>query len=97
MPVLHIEHPITDFDTWRSAFDHFAAAREAAGVIGQRIFRPVDDDAYVLVDLDFAFEGEADRFLAFLQANVWSSREASPALVGEPRTMILTAVPTGPA
>jgi hypothetical protein len=95
MPVLHIEHPITNFDTWLSAFDRFTEARETAGVVAHRIYRPVDDDAYVLVDLDFTHEEQADRFLVFLQANVWSSRETSPALAGEPRTRILTQVPSG--
>ncbi len=31
MATLHIEHPITDFDTWRSAFDRFAEARDERG------------------------------------------------------------------
>jgi hypothetical protein len=30
---LHIEHPVTDFDTWRSAFDRFADKRSASGVV----------------------------------------------------------------
>lgn len=45
MPTLHIEHPITDFDTWKSAFDRFAPARESAGVRHHRVQRPVDDPA----------------------------------------------------
>lgn len=90
MPVLHIEHPITDFTTWKSAFDRFAEARAGAGVLGHRVLCPVDDPAYVLIDLDFAEQAQAERFLAFLHANVWSSLEASPGLGGEPRTRILT-------
>lgn len=53
MPTLHIEHPITDFDTWKSAFDRFAPARESAGVRHHRVQRPVDDPAYIVVNLDF--------------------------------------------
>ncbi|MCW2633204.1 MAG: hypothetical protein JWR88_2166, partial [Pseudonocardia sp.] len=33
------------------------------------------------------------RFLAFLQAKVWSSPENSPALIGTPQTKILEAAP----
>ncbi len=30
MATLHIEHPITDFETWNEAFDRFAEARRQA-------------------------------------------------------------------
>ena len=53
MPTLRIEHPVTDFDTWRSAFDRFADKRSASGVVAQRIWRPIDDERYVVLDLDF--------------------------------------------
>ena len=33
MPTLHIEHPISDLDTWLGAFNQFAEARRDAGVI----------------------------------------------------------------
>jgi hypothetical protein len=32
MVTLHIEHAITDFTTWASAFEHFSEARHHAGV-----------------------------------------------------------------
>ena len=89
MPTLHIEHPITDFDTWSSAFDRFADARANAGVRGHRVQRPIDDPNYVVVDLDFDTREQAEGFLGFLRANVWANRENSPALAGAPETMIL--------
>lgn len=89
MPTLRIEHPITDFDVWRAAFDRFADARAAAGVGAHRIDRPVDDPAYVIVDLEFAGVEQAEAFRGFLQARVWSSTETAPALAGAPRTRIL--------
>jgi hypothetical protein len=92
MPVLHIEHAITDLAVWRSAFDRFAEARAAAGVHAHRITQPVDDDRYIIVDLDLPDVAAATRFLDHLRATVWSSRTSSPALVGEPRTRILTEV-----
>lgn len=92
MAVLHIEHAITDFVTWKSAFDGLAGARARAGVLAHRIHRPVDDPAYVLIDLDFAEQAQAEQFLTFLHTKVWASREASPALKGDPRTRILTQV-----
>ena len=88
MPSLHIEHAISDLGTWKAAFDRFADARAAAGVLAHRIAHPVDDDAYILVELDFADVAAAQGFLNHLRANVWSSRDASPALVGEPQARI---------
>ena len=89
MATLRIEHPITDFGTWKAAFDRFAEAREKSGVRGHRILRPVDDARYVVVDLDFQTAGEAARFLDFLQTRVWSSSQNAPALAGTPQTRIL--------
>ena len=94
MTVLHIEHPITDYATWSAAFDSFAEARAAAGVLGHRILQPVGDPAYVVIDLDFETVEEADHFLRFLRGQVWASRAASPGLAGEPVTRILAEIGT---
>ena len=53
MFTVQIEHPIRDFDGWRAAFDRDPAGREASGVRCYRIFRPVDDPKFVIIDLDF--------------------------------------------
>lgn len=89
MTTLHIEHAISDFALWKGAFDRFADVRRAAGVRSARIAQPVDDDRYVVVDLDFDSTDEARSFLHLLETKVWCSREASPALAGAPRTQIL--------
>ncbi len=91
MSTLHIEHAITDFDTWNAAFGRFETVRREAGVRGCRIQRPVDDAKYVVLDLDFDTSGEAEAFLRFLTTRVWANPENSPALAGTPQTMILEA------
>jgi hypothetical protein len=91
MTTLHIEHPITDLDVWLAAFDRLTAARANAGVQAQRVMHPIDDPSYIVVDLDFTTTEEAQRFLAFLQDNVWSSSAGSPALSGTPQTRLLQA------
>ncbi len=91
MPTLHIEHRITDFDTWASAFNRFADARRKAGVRAQRVQQPVDDPGYVVIDLDFNTTEEAQAFLGFLNTKVWGVGENSPALAGTPETMVLAA------
>jgi hypothetical protein len=89
MTTLHIEHAVTDFDTWNAAFSRFAEARQQAGVRQQRVRRPVGDPHYVVIDLDFDSADGAAAFLSFLRANVWTSSANSPALIGTPQTAIL--------
>ncbi|MFI9817554.1 hypothetical protein [Saccharothrix variisporea] len=89
MSTLHIEHPVVAFDLWKAAFDRFADVRVRAGVLSHRVRRPVDDDRYVVIDLDFASPAQAEAFLGFLRREVWASRQNAPALVGEPVTRIL--------
>ena len=93
MPTLHIEHPITDFGTWNSAFARFAEARSQAGVRAQRVQRPVGDPRYVVVDLEFETRREAEAFLRFLKAQVWAIPQNAPALAGNPEAMILEPAP----
>ena len=92
MFTLSIEHGITDFATWRSAFERFADARAKAGVTGDRIFNPVDNDHHLIVDLDFQTREHAEAFRQFLENVVWSNPETSPALAGPPTTRLLERV-----
>jgi hypothetical protein len=94
--ILHIEHGITDLATWLAAFDRVADARTNAGVLAQRVCQPVDDDKYILVDLEFGTVEEAAKFKEFLETVIWQSSDMSPGLAGAPRARILTTVDTGP-
>ncbi len=96
MATLHIEHPITDLPTWLGAFARFEEARQRAGVRAQRVRRPIDDDRYIYIDLDFASIDQAVAFREFLETNIWASRDASPALGGAPTARVLTDVDTAP-
>jgi hypothetical protein len=89
MYALHIEHPITDFRTWRAAFDRFADKRRSDGVVHARVGRPVDDDHYLMIDLDFPTIGQANQFLDFLRSTVWAKPENAPGLAGVPMARIL--------
>lgn len=59
---------------------------------GHRVQQPVNDDNYIIIELEFPASDQAERFLGFLQKNVWSSSESAPALVGTPQTRILQVV-----
>ena len=89
MYTLQIEHGIKDFGMWKMAFDRDPVHRVASGVTAHRISRPVEDPHYVVVELDFEQQAQAEALLANLQANVWNSSAAAPALQGAPKTRIL--------
>ena len=93
MPVLRLEHAISDFDVWKAAFDRDPVGREQLGVRSHRVYRPVDDPKYVAVDLEFDTSAEAERFQVAL-GRLWQSKQAAPALMGTPKVRIVEAVET---
>lgn len=93
MATLHIEHAITDFPTWKAAFDRFGPKRAEGGVTAERIYQPVDDVAYVLLQLDFPTVQQAEGFRQFLETRVWSTPGMSPGLSGAPRARVLVDAP----
>jgi hypothetical protein len=95
MATLHIEHPITDLDTWLEAFTRFAEARANAGVRSQRVRQPEDDARYIVVDLEFDDAEAAHAFKGFLEGVVWQSAELSPGLDGVPTARVLVDVDPG--
>jgi hypothetical protein len=84
---------LTDYGTWRTAFDSFAEARLRAGVISEQVARPIDDPRYIVVTLGFESTERAVGFRHFLETKVWSSPATSPSLNGVPKTAILEPVP----
>ena len=59
---------------------------------GPPVSQPVDDDHYVVVQLDFASVDQATAFRGFLETQVWSTPASSPGLAGSPRAVVLEAV-----
>jgi len=89
MYTLQIEHIITDFQTWKTAFDRDPVNRAASGVLSHRIGQPLGDPHYIVVELDFADLDKAERLLSNLREHVWHSPANAPALAGAPRTRII--------
>ncbi|GAA3614636.1 hypothetical protein [Microlunatus ginsengisoli] len=85
---LHIEHEITDYPTWKAAFDRFSEHRKRAGVTSHRIRLREDDPRQIVIDLDFDSTAHARAFSRFLHDSVWGTGD-SPALVGTVTTRIL--------
>jgi len=93
MITVRIEHPIKSFEAWKSAFDRDPVDRKGSGVRRYQVLRPVDDPAFVMVDLDFENPDEAKTFVDSMR-RVWASPQAAPALGGAPRATIVRAVET---
>ncbi|GAA1863393.1 hypothetical protein GCM10009715_08310 [Paeniglutamicibacter psychrophenolicus] len=92
MYTLQIEHGVKDFEMWKGAYGADPLGRIRSGVLAERIFRPVDDRHYVVLDLDFASRAQAQEFLDRLRSDVWSTPVASPALASGPKTRIVEQV-----
>jgi hypothetical protein len=92
MPVLHIEHEISEMAVWLDAFNKFAAAREAAGVTRTEVYQPSDDPNYVVINLTFENNDAATTFREFLINQIWTSPKSAPALVGPPTARVLEEV-----
>jgi hypothetical protein len=93
MATLHIEHAITDFPTWKAAFDRFASKRTEMGATAQRISLLHDDPTYLVLQLDFPTVAQAEAFKDFLETRVWSTPANSPGLAATPRARVLEAAP----
>jgi hypothetical protein len=70
MYMLRIEHPVSEYGSWKKAFDSDPVGREKAGVRRHRILRPVEDPNHVLIDLEFDSRAAAEGLLAAMQV-VW--------------------------
>jgi hypothetical protein len=94
MPVVQIEHPVRDFETWKAAFDGDPIGREASGVRRYQIYRPVGDPNYIAVDLELDTPAEAEALKLALE-QLWRSAQAAPALGGStPRARVVDVVET---
>jgi hypothetical protein len=89
MYVLHIEHPVRDFDAWKKAFDDDPLQRSDAGVHRYQVSRPADDPYYAIVDLEFERREEAQAMLASLK-RLWSG--AGALFMRDPTTRITLVV-----
>ncbi|MBP1648054.1 MAG: hypothetical protein H6Q30_1499 [Bacteroidetes bacterium] len=91
MHILRIEHSISDYDGWKKAFDSDPVGREKSGVRRYRILRPVDDGKYIMIDLEFDTEHQAEALLAAIRM-VWGRVQGT--IMTEPRARIVEVLET---
>lgn len=91
MTILHIEHPVPDYNGWKKAFDSDPIDRKKSGVRRYQILRPINDPNYVMIDLEFDTPSQAEALLAAMRA-VWSHVEGT--IMTNPQVRIVEAVET---
>src|SRR5262245_53517300 len=91
MYILRIEHPILNFEEWKKAFDSDPINREKSGVRRYQILRPIDDEKYVMIDLEFETASQAEALLAALRV-LWGRVEGT--IMMNPQAHIAEAVET---
>ena len=89
MITLRIEHKISNYQGWKKAFDMDPINRKKSGVKRYRIFRPVDDELFVIIDLEFDTLEEANATEVLLQ-NMWTKVEGS--LIFGPKICMLRVI-----
>lgn len=67
MITLRIEHKISNYDEWKKAFDSDPINRKKSGVKRYRIYRPADDEKFVIIELDFDQPDQAQNTQTALQ------------------------------
>lgn len=59
---MFVRHPVTDFATWKKAYDDFDSERKGMGVRGDAVFQAVDDPNDVTAWHDFDSIEAAEAF-----------------------------------
>ena len=62
MARLFVRHSVTNYKTWRQAYDAFDSERKSLGVTGHAVFQSADDPNEVTAWHDFATIDGARRF-----------------------------------
>lgn len=76
MIVLHIEHPVPNFEGWKKAFDSDPIDRKASGVKKYKLYRSTENPNYVAIDLEFDNQQAAEGTLKKLQV-IWGKVEGT--------------------
>lgn len=85
MPIVRIEHTVQDFEMWKQMFDSDPADRKGSGVRRYQILRAQDEPNYVMIDLEFDSNEEAETFLRTIK-QVWDG--PAKAVMQNPRARV---------
>ncbi|MBA3360950.1 MAG: hypothetical protein H0T94_05720 [Acidimicrobiia bacterium] len=90
--ILRIEHHVSDYPSWKAAFDADPLDRSRSGVIGYRVMRAADDASSVMIDLEFASTGQAEVMRERLQT-LWQGPAST--FIRDPRARVVDVIEGG--
>jgi hypothetical protein len=91
MIILQLEHPVPNFDGWKKAFESDPIGRQRGGVVRYNILKKIDDPNYVIINLEFEKQEQAENFLELLK-QLWGKVEGS--VMNRPQARILQLIET---
>jgi len=62
MATMFVRHTVSDYTTWRKAYDEFAPVQKAKGVLAQAVYRAADNPNDITVTHEFASVEAAQTF-----------------------------------
>jgi quinol monooxygenase YgiN len=63
MTTMVVRHKVSNYETWRKAYDDFASVQKAKGVTGQAAYQATDNPNDITVTHDFASVAAAQDFV----------------------------------
>jgi hypothetical protein len=91
MYTLRIQHSTQDFNGWKKAFDSDPVGRQKSGVRRHQIYRAVENENFVMIDLEFDDRSQAEATLSALR-KVWGRVEGN--IMMNPQTQIAQIIET---
>ena len=62
MATMFVRHSVSDYKTWRKAYDEFASVQKAKGVTAQAVYQAADNPNDITVTHEFATVEAAQAF-----------------------------------
>jgi quinol monooxygenase YgiN len=63
MTTMFVRHTVSNYETWRKAYDDFASVQKAKGVRGQAVYQAIDNPNDITVTHEFASAAAAQDFV----------------------------------
>lgn len=89
MPLVHIQHAVTNFEAWKQLFDSDSMDRSGSGVLRYHIQQSVSDPNFVMVDFEFDRLSDAQQMLERLETS-WANEGG--ALTRNPQGWVLETI-----
>jgi hypothetical protein len=86
MPTLQIEHEVPSYEGWKQAFDSDPINRKQSGVKKYRIYKNLDEEKVIIVELDFDNIEDLNATHRALQ-NLWNRVQGT--VMANPRSRII--------